>query len=103
LHEETGLLGEPRVIAIKHYRVYDERTQELVEDKLFFFCMVKDPEGEVVPHNEGKYEWVEKKDLLNYVTNHFESIEQFKKDVALIDNFKGEIYFEEVIHKTTKF
>src|SRR3989344_584214 len=81
LGEETGLVGEPKIVSIKHFLVYDKQSNVLVEDKFMFLCLAKNPVGEIRPHDEGKYEWVGEIDLKKYVTNHFESWEAFEKQV----------------------
>lgn len=104
LKEEANLEGgEAFLVKIKHFRVYDSKTNELVEDKIFFYWMIKSPEGEVVESEEGKYEWVPENLIFDYVTNHFESLDVFKKDVEMFNNFDGQVSFEETDHYTDKF
>ena len=48
--------------------------------------------------------WQEhQKDFASYVTNHFESFENFLRDVSLVKNFKGGIKFTEIHHRSSKF
>ncbi len=103
LTEETNLKGIVELMCIKHFRVFDKTTNELVEDKFSYFCVVKDPTGELVESNEGRYEWVKEKDLFTYVTNHFESMDRFKEDIRVIQDFNGQIAFDEIDTYTEKF
>jgi ADP-ribose pyrophosphatase YjhB (NUDIX family) len=101
--EETNLNGDPEVIQIRHYRVFDETTNQLVEDKFMFFCKVLNPTGEVIAAPEGKYEWVHESKIYTYVTNHFESMDSFKRDIKLLNEYDGNITFVEFDHFTKSF
>ncbi|OGM31012.1 hypothetical protein A2630_01610 [Candidatus Woesebacteria bacterium RIFCSPHIGHO2_01_FULL_44_10] len=103
LKEETGLTGEPQIIMIKHYLVYNKNYKELLEDKFMFLCLVKNPKGKLKANNEGKFEWVGEKDLKRYVTNHFESWGAFEQQVKEIQNFDGHIALQEIDHQSEKF
>ena len=103
LKEETGLEGNPTIIDIRHYLVVDKTSRDLLEDKFLYFCWVDNPKGKLEFHEEGKFEWVKEKDFASYVTNHFESFENFLRDVSLVKNFKGGIKFTEIHHRSSKF
>jgi len=104
LKEEAGLEGNPQIITIKHYLVFDRKSKKLVEDKFMFLCLVKDPEGKLKARTkEGKLKWVDKKDLKSYVTNHFESFSSFREQLKQIKNFKGEVTFLEINYLSSKF
>lgn len=101
--EETNLTGNPQIIAIQHYRVYEKYEDNLVEDKFMFYCLIKNPKGKLKGSAEGKYEWVKETDLYSFVKNHFESIKRFKKNIEYIKKFNGQIHFEEITQITDKF
>lgn len=103
LKEETNLDGDPEVVLIKHFLVYEKESKKLVEDKFLFLCIVRDPHGELIPSVEGKYEWVNEKDLRVYVTNPFEDFDEFMKEVNAIKNFTGTITFKEIHQESEKF
>jgi ADP-ribose pyrophosphatase YjhB (NUDIX family) len=103
LKEETNLVGVPEIVAVRHIRVFDKKTRGLLEDKIFFYCLVKEPKGKLVGTQEGEYCWVPEGDLYKYVTNPFESLKEFKKEIALINAFDGQVSFEETDHYTDKF
>lgn len=103
LKEETGLEGSPQIVSIKHFLVFDRTTNELVEDKFMFLCLVKNPLGELRAHDEGLYEWVFENKLKGYVTNHFESWGAFEKQLEEIRSFRGKIKLEEIDHQSDKF
>lgn len=103
LEEETGLKGKPQIVSIKHFLVFDKQSNELVEDKFMFLCLMENPTGELRPHDEGKYEWINENNLKSYVINHFESWRAFEKQLEEIKSFKGEIKLEEIDHWSEKF
>lgn len=103
LKEETNLEGEPEVVLIKHFLVHDKTTKQLVEDKFLFLCIVYEPKGELIPSDEGKYEWVNEEDLKYYVTNHFEGFVAFMEEINALKNFKGQITFTEILQESEKF
>ena len=103
LKEETNLMGEPQIVALKHYRVFDKNTEDLVEDKFLFYCKVENPVGKLIPDKEGKYEWVKRKDLRSYVTNHFESFDVLLNDIKLAEFYRGRLTFLEIDHLSRKF
>lgn len=95
LLEETGLVGEPHIVRLIHYRVFDPGHQ-LLEDKFMFLCRVLNPSGKLVSRNEeGKYEWVAKHNLHAYITNYFESEAVFLKQLAAITNPNTPLTVEE--------
>lgn len=101
--EETNLEGSPKLVAIKHYRVYDQETKDLLEDKFMFFCKVENPTGDLVPAKEGNYEWIKRKDLKKYVTNHFESFDTLLEDINSAELFDGSIQYIEKTQYSEKF
>jgi ADP-ribose pyrophosphatase YjhB (NUDIX family)/predicted transcriptional regulator len=103
LKEETNLDGIPQVILIKHFLVHDKKSGQLVEDKFMFLCLVTEPTGELIPSDEGKYEWVNEEDLKTYVTNHFENFNEFMNEVKILKNFDGTITFTEINQFSEKF
>ncbi|KKR91981.1 MAG: NUDIX hydrolase [Candidatus Woesebacteria bacterium GW2011_GWA1_41_13b] len=103
LKEETGLQGNAQIVSIKHFLVFDKTTNELVEDKFMFLCLVKNPTGKLTANNEGKYEWVEENKFKQYVTNHFESFPAFMKQVEEIKSYNGQVSLQEINHWSSKF
>jgi len=103
LKEETNLEGDPKIVTIRHYLVYDKITHKLVEDKFMFLCLIQQPTGQLVTNNEGKYEWVNEKDLKKYVINHFESFAAFKQQIQEIKSFDGNVKLQEINHESEKF
>ncbi len=102
LEEETALTGNPVLFAILHYTVFTPE-HKLVEDKIFHCFFVREPKGELIPNNEGKYEWVKESNFKEYVKNHFHDFETFTEHVALIKNFSGTVLFKEIEQITSKF
>jgi 8-oxo-dGTP pyrophosphatase MutT (NUDIX family) len=102
LYEETKLKGEPVVIHLYHYRVFQKDTDELLEDKFLFLCLVENPTGTLRPNNEGKFEWMTVKEF-EKVENHFISLEDLQSHIVRIKNFKGQMTFTESEYFTDKF
>lgn len=103
LREETGLEGEPKIVNAKHFLVYDKETNGLVEDKFMYLCVVRNPTGELRPHVEGLYRWVDELDVKKFITNPFEPIGEFLKYLRQADGFDGQVTIEEIDHWSDKF
>ncbi|WKZ30427.1 MAG: NUDIX hydrolase [Candidatus Dojkabacteria bacterium] len=103
LLEEANLKGEPELVHIRHYINKNKETNEVIEDKFFFLCVVKNPTGEIVSSNEGLYEWVSKEQFKEKVTNHFENFDSFLRDIDIIEQFDGQITFDERVEYPEKF
>jgi ADP-ribose pyrophosphatase YjhB (NUDIX family)/predicted transcriptional regulator len=101
LFEESGLKGKAEIAIMRHYLVKNKDTKELLEDKLMFFCVFREPTGEIVESAEGKYEWVEENNLENYVTNPVDEL--WKENLSRLDKFNGTQAIEEYEQFTDKF
>lgn len=102
-NEETGLDAEVEVVAIRHYLVIDAKTDEIVEDKIIFWCRALNPTGELITHQEGDFYWVNVDELTTRVTKPFETIEVLVHQVDTCINFDGTVTFKEIEHKTESF
>lgn len=104
LKEEAGLEGNPQIITIKHYLVFEKKAKKLVEDKFMFLCLIRNPRGKLKSKiKEGKLRWVKEDNLRKYVTNHFESYTSFQEQLKQINTFKGKTIFSEVNYLSSKF
>lgn len=99
LHEETGLIGEPQLFAIRHYLVYST-TGKLLEDKVMYAFRFLNPKGILKGCNQGIYEWVKESGLKKYMDN---PQEEFWEIFKLLINFENPLTFKEVVQHTTKF
>jgi len=82
LKEESGLEeGEVLVKRIVHDHVVLEDTGDLVEDKMFYVVLIKNPKGELVDTKNGKNKWI--------------TVERFK-------NLKKKYYNEDNIYKISQ-
>lgn len=91
LKEESGLEdGEIIIKRIVHDHVVLEDSGELVEDKMFYVVLIKNPKGELVDTKNGRNKWI--------------TVEQFKKlekkyynedSIYQISQSKGDMNFEE--------
>jgi len=100
LKEETNLEGEPELIGIRHYTVYTNPNEKLVEDKVMYIFLILNPKGELISNEEGEFQRINTSKISEIVTN---PLEEFFEILELIQNFKGEISFKEVKHFTNKF
>ncbi|MBD3280506.1 NUDIX domain-containing protein [Candidatus Dojkabacteria bacterium] len=102
-NEETSLDGEPELYRIGHHLVFNKNSGELVEDKIFFFHRIINPEGELKSNEEGKFEWVKEKDLRKYLKKPFETAEVIISEALGAKNFDGVVGFYERIEHTDNF
>lgn len=104
LKEETNLEGDPEIFLVEHQRVFDKSTKRLVEDKFFFYTRVSNPICELIPNNEGLFEWVAEDNIPKYITKPFESVEKIQKVIKKLNSFDGtNLTFEELDHWTEGF
>ena len=101
--EETNLIGVPQLVGIKHFRVYNKISKELLEDKFMYLCRIENPTGELIGNEEGKFEWVKESELENYITTPFETIEILMKDIEEIKYIKSNLSFVETECYSDKF
>lgn len=78
LNEETGLSGRPKLFAIRHYRILNKKNL-LLEDKIYFAYKFTNIKGKLQSGPEGKYVWVKKNEIWNYLINPVEEIEELIK------------------------
>ena len=100
LKEETNLEGDPHLIGIVHYRVFDKMSRDLIEDKFFYVCSVVNPIGVLQGDDEGIYEWVNSDDVLTYITQPFES---FAELYVCVVTATSSLFFEERDEYSEKF
>lgn len=91
LKEESGLEdGEVIIKRIVHDHVVLEQSGDLVEDKMFYIVLIKNPKGEIVDTRNGKNSWI--------------TVERFKKlkkkyynedSIYMISQSKGDMNFVE--------
>jgi ADP-ribose pyrophosphatase YjhB (NUDIX family) len=103
LLEEANLTGEPKIVSIRHYRVYDKNTKNLVEDKFIYYCRVDNPQGDLKPNAESDFTWVAENELQSFVTSPVESYSAFKSELDEIALFDGNVKFQEIDYETVKF
>ena len=103
LREEAGLEGNPQLVSVKHFLVYDKQSNELLEDKFMFLYLVEDPTGEIKSNEEGEYAWIERKEMKQKITNPFEPIDEFLRYVIEVEKFTGQVTVEEIDHWSEKF
>lgn len=103
LKEETQLEGEPKLFMIEHHRVYKPGTDELLEDKFFYFCRFINPTGDVNANEEGTFEWVPESQVQDYFKKPFETVDRLMYITDRIKDFDKELTFEEILHYPENF
>lgn len=103
LLEETGLTGEPMLFNLTHYLIQHTDTHQLLDDKLFLDYFIREPRGQLIGSQEGIYEWIAIDQIAKYITKPFDDLEIYTKNLNQINNFDGNITFEERIHLTRDF
>ncbi len=85
--EETSLTGTPIIKAIQHYIVVPE-SGEVAEDKYFFLFLFTNPTGELKANDEGRFEWINEKELKKKINKPFygfwDLFDQVSKDAEEI-------------------
>ncbi len=99
LKEEAGLEGGDIVIKrIVHDHVVLEDSGDLVEDKMFYVVLIKNPKGDLVDTRNGKNKWI--------------TVEQFKKlkkkyynedNIYRISQLKGDMDLDEKTYFIKEF
>lgn len=105
LLEETGLIGDPKLAQIVHYRVYTKPDNpSLLEDKIMFLFRILNPNGELIPQNpEGKYDWVKEENIDTFVTNPFESLASLHAQLVLLKDLTKPLEVVELDHFNDKY
>jgi 8-oxo-dGTP pyrophosphatase MutT (NUDIX family) len=86
--EETNLEGDVGLFLIRHDVVFNKSTTELLEDK-FLFCFVsRNPIGKLHFLDEGKFEWINYKDLQKYITKPYTSVKTTLEFTRKAINFR---------------
>lgn len=97
LTEETGLVGIPQFVGLKHKMDYD-LSGELLEDKFFFVVKFTNPTGKLIENFEGgKNMWLTKKEI-SQLPNVFDGISESFEMVQSIS-----LTFSETKYKVKKY
>ncbi len=93
LFDETNLHGEGRLFAIRHYVVCDQKSKEVLEDKMVYMYRFEAPEGDLVSKKDGEFEWVNV-DALARKENVW--LPEFDEVLRLLQNRGEGDFFKEV-------
>lgn len=99
LHSETNLTGIPKIMAVRHYRVYSKQSK-LLEDKVMYIFRFTNPRGEVRSKKDGKFFWAKKKEIVR-MKNRF--LPEFKEVFNILSRKRINIDFREVNQIVDKF
>lgn len=100
LKEETGLVGKPQLLAIRHYRVLT-LNKKLVEDKIMHAFIFVNPTGKLEGNVEGEFTWVRESNLKTFVNLPLEEFWEFYGAFKAFG--KSGITFKELAVITDKF
>jgi len=89
LKEETNLDAEPKVAFVTHNGTLDKKTNAILEDRIMFVCVAENPQGELVPCRDGKYDWVNQKDLNQFVSKPVVNKGDFMHEIEMVDTYNG--------------
>lgn len=103
LREETGLVGNAKIFLIRHYLVHDKNTKQLLEDKIFFYCKMENPTGNISNTNEGSSNWVDEEELSKYLVKPFEEKERYFQLLNIMKKSQENVVFEEEVYYTDQF
>lgn len=93
--EETGLVGTPEIIAIRHY-INKDSEGSAINDMLIFWCRVLEPQGEIKSSHEGDFFWIKTQDIKKKIKKPFETIKVLGEQVQTCLEFNGDVTFKEI-------
>jgi ADP-ribose pyrophosphatase YjhB (NUDIX family) len=96
LYQETNLKGDPELFAIRHYTVYEEKTDRLLEDKTMYMFKVHNPTGELKSKKDGTFTWVKESEIKKFVVK---PLPEFQEVFSLLIQEPKIDFFKEVVHK----
>lgn len=92
LKEESGLdCNDIHIKRLVHDHIVLEESGELVEDKMFYIILIKDPKGEIINTPNGKNEWLTEKEFYTlkkkyYNEDNIYKISQESRDMDLVES-----------------
>lgn len=99
LKEESGLEeGELIIKRIVHDHVILEESGNLVEDKMFYVILIKNPKGELVDTRNGKNKWITVKTFKKLKKKYYNEDNIYK-----ISQSQGEMDFTEKTYMIEEF
>lgn len=101
--EETGLIGNPKIVGVTHYFYFDPATKELLEDRFVFLCLMGNVAGTLNSSPEGEYQWVNTKDLRSFVSRPFISYKFFESDLKAFLSPIPQISLQEIKIETKNY
>ncbi len=69
----------------------------IIEDKYLFLCHISEPAGDIISNAEGDFYRVAKKKIRETIQNPFDAIDDLLGMTDTIENFTGQVAFEEII------
>lgn len=103
LWEEAHLIGTPKLVHIKHSFVYEKESNKLLEDKFFYFFLVKDPEGTAQGSEEGPVERIARKDFSKKITSIYYDFQDIMVIVDSLSTPNRSLTFEEKSYEVEDF
>lgn len=95
LFNETNLTGNPKLLAIRHYRVFDNANDHLLEDKVMYIFRFDDPIGSLKSKKDGEFAWIKEEDFHKFIIN---PLPEFEEIFKLLNSRFIEDFFKEVVH-----
>ena len=94
--EETWMSWEAKVIKLFHF-INKNKDNVVIEDKYLFLCHISEPAGDIISNAEGDFYRVAKKKIREAIQNPFDAIDDLLGMTDTIENFTGQVAFEEII------
>jgi len=99
LKEESGLEGGDITIKrIVHDHVVLEDSGDLVEDKMFYVILIKNPKGELVDTRDGKNKWITVEEFKGLKRKYYN-----EDNIYLISQSRGDMNFVEKTYFIKEF
>lgn len=98
LFEETNMKGEPKLKAIRHYRVY--YNNKVVEDKIMYIYLFDSPKGELKNKKDGEFFWTSEQKIAKLKGNF---LPEFLESMGIVKNKEKFQFFKEVDHYVHNF
>ena len=90
--------GEPKLKAIRHYRVY--YNNKVVEDKIMYIYLFDSPKGELKNKKDGEFFWTSEQKIAKLKGNF---LPEFLESMGIVKNKEKFQFFKEVDHYVHNF
>ena len=97
LKTETNLEGDASLVGIRHYRIYGQVQQELLEDKVMYVYLIDRPKGELSGNSIEEFRWINVGQKLD------NPLIEYLEILRMVLEFDHRITFKEISHYVNSF